>query len=87
MPTVSSLVMTKQIEETVQHRVVIGAQPASVIRHQAWTLVVGHFAIDHAGVSRAGIRLVQQSDVWLDTDKAKRELAADVVPMNRRDIA
>ena len=52
------LLLTKQVEETKQCRVVISNQPACVVSHQAWLPVLGDLAIDHARVPGAGVRLI-----------------------------
>ena len=63
------LLLTKQVEETKQCRVVISNQPACVVSHQAWLPVLGDLAIDHARVPGAGVRLIEQRDLGLDADK------------------
>ena len=52
------LLLTEQVEETKQCRVVISNQPACVVSHQAWLPVLGDLAIDHARVVGAGVRLI-----------------------------
>ena len=87
LPAVRFLVLTQEVEETLECRVFVMTQPARVVRHQAWPVTIRHLAVDDAWVPGTGICFVQQRDVRLDADEAEGKITTDVELVNRGDVA